>query len=234
MSKVAFVTGANRGIGLAIAERLLEEGYAVAAAYRSNPPDNPDLFPVKCDVTSQTQIDQAFDEIERNLGMVEVLIANAGITKDNLLPRMSEDDFTDVLNSNLTSGYRLTKRAIKPMMKQRKGRIIFISSVVGTTGQAGQANYAASKAGLVGLARSIAKEFATRNITANVIAPGPVKTNMIDELTEQQRENILAAVPLGRFAEPEEVAAMAAFLASDQAGFITGAIIPVDGGIGMS
>ena len=234
MSKVAFVTGANRGIGLAIAERLLEEGYAVAAAYRSNPPDNPDLFPVKCDVTSQTQIDQAFDEIERNLGMVEVLIANAGITKDNLLPRMSEDDFTDVINSNLTSGYRLTKRAIKPMMKQRKGRIIFISSVVGTTGQAGQANYAASKAGLVGLARSIAKEFATRNITANVIAPGPVKTNMIDELTEQQRENILAAVPLGRFAEPEEIAATVAFLASDQAGFITGAIIPVDGGIGMN
>ena len=234
MSKVAFVTGANRGIGLAIAERLLEEGYAVAAAYRSNPPDNPDLFPVKCDVTSQTQVDQAFDEIERNLGTVEVLIANAGITKDNLLPRMSEDDFTDVLNSNLTSGYRLTKRAIKPMMKQRKGRIIFISSVVGTTGQAGQANYAASKAGLVGLARSIAKEFATRNITANVIAPGPVKTNMIDELTDQQRENILAAVPLGRFAEPEEIAATVAFLASDQAGFITGAIIPVDGGIGMS
>ena len=234
MSKVAFVTGANRGIGLAIAERLLEEGYAVAAAYRTNPPDNPDLFPVKCDVTSQTQIDQAFDEIERNLGTVEVLIANAGITKDNLLPRMSEDDFTDVINSNLTSGYRLTKRAIKPMMKQRKGRIIFISSVVGTTGQAGQANYAASKAGLVGLARSIAKEFATRNITANVIAPGPVKTNMIDELTDQQRENILAAVPLGRFAEPEEIAATVAFLASDQAGFITGAIIPVDGGIGMN
>ena len=234
MSKVAFVTGANRGIGLAIAERLHEEGYAVAAAYRSNPPDNPDLFPVKCDVTSQTQIDQAFDEIERDLGTVEVLIANAGITKDNLLPRMSEDDFTDVLNSNLTSGYRLTKRAIKPMMKQRGGRIIFISSVVGTTGQAGQANYAASKAGLVGLARSIAKEFATRSITANVIAPGPVKTNMIDELTDQQRENILAAVPLGRFAEPEEIAATVAFLASDQAGFITGAIIPVDGGIGMN
>ncbi len=234
MAKVAFVTGANRGIGLAIAERLHEEGYAVAASYRSNPPDNPDLFPVKCDVTSQTQVDQAFDDIERDLGTVEVLIANAGITKDNLLPRMSEDDFTDVLNSNLTSGYRLTKRAIKPMMKQRKGRIIFISSVVGTTGQAGQANYAASKAGLVGLARSIAKEFASRNITANVIAPGPVKTNMIDELTDQQRENILTAVPLGRFAEPEEIAATVAFLASDQAGFITGAIIPVDGGIGMN
>ncbi len=234
MTRVAFVTGANRGIGLAIAQRLHEDGYSVAASYRTTPPDNPNLFPVQCDVTSQSQIDQAFDQIEESLGMVEVLVANAGITKDNLLPRMPESDFTDVLNANLTSGYRLTKRAIKPMMKQRKGRIIFISSVVGTTGQAGQANYAASKSGLVGLSRSIAKEFASRNITANVITPGPVRTNMIEDLTDQQRENILAAVPLGRFAEPEEIAATVAFLASDQAGFITGAIIPVDGGIGMS
>ncbi|MED5264811.1 MAG: beta-ketoacyl-ACP reductase [Actinomycetota bacterium] len=234
MARVAFVTGANRGIGLAIAQRLHEDGYSVAASYRTTPPDNPNLFPVQCDVTSQSQIDQAFDQIEESLGMVEVLVANAGITKDNLLPRMPESDFTDVLNANLTSGYRLTKRAIKPMMKQRKGRIIFISSVVGTTGQAGQANYAASKSGLVGLSRSIAKEFASRNITANVITPGPVRTSMIEDLTDQQRENILAAVPLGRFAEPEEIAATVAFLASDQAGFITGAIIPVDGGIGMS
>ncbi len=234
MTRVAFVTGANRGIGLAIAQRLHEDGYSVAASYRTTPPDNPNLFPVQCDVTSQSQIDQAFDQIEGSLGMVEVLVANAGITKDNLLPRMPESDFTDVLNANLTSGYRLTKRAIKPMMKQRKGRIIFISSVVGTTGQAGQANYAASKSGLVGLSRSIAKEFASRNITANVITPGPVRTSMIEDLTNQQRENILAAVPLGRFAEPEEIAATVAFLASDQAGFITGAIIPVDGGIGMS
>ena len=234
MTRVAFVTGANRGIGLAIAQRLHEDGYSVAASYRTTPPDNPNLFPVQCDVTSQSQINQAFDQIEESLGMVEVLVANAGITKDNLLPRMPESDFTDVLNANLTSGYRLTKRAIKPMMKQRKGRIIFISSVVGTTGQAGQANYAASKSGLVGLSRSIAKEFASRNITANIITPGPVKTSMIEDLTDQQRENILAAVPLGRFAEPEEIAATVAFLASDQAGFITGAIIPVDGGIGMS
>ena len=234
MTRVAFVTGANRGIGLAIAQRLHEDGYSVAASYRTTPPDNPNLFPVQCDVTSQSQIDQAFDQIEGSLGMVEVLVANAGITKDNLLPRMPESDFTDVLDANLTSGYRLTKRAIKPMMKQRKGRIIFISSVVGTTGQAGQANYAASKSGLVGLSRSIAKEFASRNITANVITPGPVRTSMIEDLTDQQRENILAAVPLGRFAEPEEIAATVAFLASDQAGFITGAIIPVDGGIGMS
>ena len=234
MTRVAFVTGANRGIGLAIAQRLHEDGYSVAASYRTTPPDNPNLFPVQCDVTSQSQIDQAFDQIEESLGMVEVLVANAGITKDNLLARMPESDFTDVLNANLTSGYRLTKRAIKPMMKQRKGRIIFISSVVGTTGQAGQANYAASKSGLVGLSRSIAKEFASRNITANVITPGPVRTSMIEDLTDQQRENILAAVPLGRFAEPEEIAATVAFLASDQAGFITGAIIPVDGGIGMS
>ena len=234
MTKVAFVTGANRGIGLSIAQRLKEDGYLVAASYRSTPPDDPNLFPVKCDVTSQTEVDEAFNEIEANLGTVEILVANAGITRDNLLPRMTEDDFTDVLNANLTSGYRLTKRAIKPMMKQKHGRIIFISSVVGITGQAGQANYAASKAGLVGLARSIAKEFATRNITANVIAPGPVNTSMIDELTEQQREKILAAVPLGRFAEPKEIAAAVAFLASDNAGFITGTIIPVDGGVGMS
>ncbi len=234
MGKVAFVTGANRGIGLSIAQRLQKDGYLVAASYRTNPPADSNLFPVKCDVTSQPEVDQAFDEIEEHLGTVEVLVANAGITKDNLLPRMSEGDFTDVLDANLTSGYRLTKRAIKPMMKQKHGRIIFISSVVGTTGQAGQANYSASKAGLVGLSRSIAKEFASRNITANVITPGPVNTSMINELTEQQRENILSAVPLGRFAEPEEIAAAVAFLASDNAGFITGAIIPVDGGVGMS
>jgi len=234
MAKVAFVTGANRGIGLSIAQRLHQDGHTVAASYRTTPPDDPNLFPVKCDVTDQEEVNEAFDTIEEQLGPVEILVANAGITKDNLLPRMSEDEFTDVINANLTSGYRLTKRAIRPMMKQKNGRIIFISSVVGTTGQAGQANYAASKAGLLGLSRSLAKEFASRNITANVVAPGPVQTSMIDELTEEQRENILSAVPLGRFAEPYEIAAAVAFLASDNAGFITGAIIPVDGGVGMS
>ena len=234
MTKVAFVTGANRGIGLSIAQRLHQDGHTVAASFRTTPPDDPNLFPVKCDVTDQNEINEAFDKIEDQLGPVEILVANAGITKDNLLPRMSEDEFTDVINANLTSGYRLTKRAIRPMMKQKNGRIIFISSVVGTTGQAGQANYAASKAGLLGLSRSLAKEFASRNITANVVAPGPVRTDMMDELTEEQRENILSAVPLGRFAEPYEIAATVAFLASDNAGYITGAIIPVDGGVGMS
>jgi 3-oxoacyl-[acyl-carrier protein] reductase len=234
MAKVAFVTGANRGIGSSIAQRLQEDGYLVAASYRTEPPDNSNLFPVKCDITNQQEVDQAFTNIEKNLGPVEILVASAGITKDNLLPRMTEDEFTDVIDANLTSGYRLAKRAIKPMMKQKWGRIIFISSVVGSTGQAGQANYAASKAGLVGLARSIAKEFASRNITANVVAPGPVNTDMIKELSEQQQQNILASVPLGRFAEPAEIAAAVSFLASDNAGFITGTIIPVDGGVGMS
>ena len=234
MAKVAFVTGANRGIGLSIAKQLQEDGYLVAASYRTEPPNHNDLFPVKCDITSQHEVDQAFTSIEKKLGPVEILVANAGITKDNLLPRMTEDEFTDVIDANLTSGYRLARRAIKPMMKQKWGRIIFISSVVGFTGQAGQANYAASKAGLVGLARSIAKEFASRNITANVVAPGPVNTDMIKELSEQQQQSILAAVPLGRFAEPAEIAAAVSFLASDNAGFITGTIIPVDGGIGMS
>jgi len=234
MAKVAFVTGANRGIGLSIAQRLQEDGYLVAASYRTEPPEHSNLFPVKCDITSQQEVDEAFTNIENSLGPVEILVANAGITKDNLLPRMTEDEFTDVIDANLTSGYRLARRAIKPMMKKKWGRIIFISSVVGSTGQAGQTNYAASKAGLVGLARSIAKEFASRNITANIVAPGPVNTDMIKELSEQQQQNILAAVPLGRFAEPEEIAAAVSFLASDNAGFITGTTIPVDGGIGMS
>ena len=234
MSKVAFVTGANRGIGLAIAERLLEEGYAVAAAYRSNPPDNPDLFPVKCDVTSQTQIDQAFDEIERNLGMVEVLIANAGITKDNLLPRMSEDDFTDVLNSNLTSGYRLTKRAIKPMMKQRKGRIIFISSVVGTTGQAGQANYAASKAGIIGMTKSLAIEYAKKNITLNCVSPGFIQTTMTDNIIESIKSALTSRIPMSRLGTAEDVANTVAFLSSDLASYITGETVHVNGGMYMA
>ena len=162
------------------------------------------------------------------------MIKKEKLTKDNIVLRMTEDEWMDVLNVNLNGAFKISKIVLKFMLKKRWGRIINITSTSASTGNKGQANYAASKAGLVGLARSIAKEFASRNITANVIAPGPVKTDMIDELTEQQRENILAAVPLGRFAEPEEVAAMAAFLASDQAGFITGAIIPVDGGIGMS
>ena len=160
-------------------------------------------------------------------------MSNAGITKDGLVLRMSEDDFTSVIDANLTSGYRVAKRAVKAMMKGRWGRMVFVSSVVGLGGQAGQANYAASKAGLVGLSRSLAKEFASRNITVNIVAPGPVQTDMIDALTDDQKEGILGAVPLGRFAQPDEIAASVAFLASEDAGFITGAILPVDGGLAM-
>ena len=233
MSEVALVTGANRGIGLSIAQKLHADGYTVIGTHRTNPSSAASFSSVKCDITIPESIESAFDEIEADFGPVQILVANAGITRDNLLPRMTEEDFSSVLEANLTSAYRLTKRAIKPMMKQKWGRIILISSVVATGGQAGQVNYAASKAGLIGLGRSIAKEFASRNITTNIVTPGPVRTDMIEELSDKQRESILDAVPLKRFAEPEEVASMVAFLASKDADYITGAIIPVDGGLSM-
>ena len=233
MSEVALVTGANRGIGLSIAQKLHADGYTVVGTHRTNPSLGASFSSVKCDITIPESIESAFDEIEANFGPVQILVANAGITRDNLLPRMTEEDFSSVLEANLTSAYRLTKRAIKPMMKKKWGRIILISSVVATGGQPGQANYAASKAGLIGLGRSIAKEFASRNITTNIVTPGPVRTDMIEELSDKQRESILDAVPLKRFAEPEEIAAMVAFLASKDADYITGAIIPVDGGLSM-
>lgn len=233
MSEVALVTGANRGIGLSIAQKLHADGYTVIGTHRTKPSSAASFSSVKCDITIPESIESAFDEIEADFGPVQILVANAGITRDNLLPRMTEEDFSSVLEANLTSAYRLTKRAIKPMMKQKWGRIILISSVVATGGQAGQANYAASKAGLIGLGRSIAKEFASRNITTNIVTPGPVRTDMIEELSDKQRESILDAVPLKRFAEPEEVASMVAFLASKDADYITGAIIPVDGGLSM-
>ena len=201
--------------------------------YRSAAPEDDRLLAVHCDVTDEASVDAAFSHIEDQLGPVEILVSNAGITKDGLVLRMSEDDFTSVIDANLTSGYRVAKRAVKGMMKGRWGRMVFVSSVVGLGGQAGQANYAASKAGLVGLARSLAKEFASRNITVNIVAPGPVQTDMIDALTDDQKEGILGAVPLGRFAQPDEIAASVAFLASEDAGFITGAILPVDGGLAM-
>ncbi len=231
--QVALVTGANRGIGLATAKALRDAGFAVAATYRSTPIDEPGITAVECDVTSVESVDAAFTEVEDTLGSVTVLVSNAGITKDGLMLRMGEDDFSSVLDSNLTGGFRVAKRAIKAMMKARKGRIIFISSIVGIGGQAGQANYAASKAGLHGLARSLAKEFASRNITVNVVAPGPIATDMTAALTEAQLSAMTDMVPLGRVGEPEEIAATIAFLASPQAGYITGAIIPVDGGIAM-
>ena len=234
MTKIALVTGSNRGIGLSIAEKLHDDGFTVVGTYRTTAAKDAKFDSVRCDITIGEDIESAFTEIEENYGPVQVLVANAGITRDNLLPRMSEEDFTSVIDANLTSAYRLTKRAIKPMMKQKWGRIILLSSVVASAGQAGQANYAASKAGLVGFGRSLAKEFASRNITTNIVAPGPIKTDMISALSDKQQESILGSVPLRRFGEVSEIAAAVSFLASESAGYITGAIIPVDGGLGIS
>lgn len=231
--RVALVTGGNRGIGLGVARALLARGDRVAVTYRSAPPEDEGLFGVQCDVTDPEQVDAAFSTIEEQLGPVEILVSNAGITRDNLMLRMTEDDFVDVVDANLTSGFRVAKRALRPMMKGRWGRIVFVSSVVGLGGQAGQANYAASKSGLVGLARSLAKEFASRGITVNTVAPGPIGTDMLAALTEQQTASMVDAVPLGRVGEISEVAATVAFLTSEGAAYITGANIPVDGGLSM-
>ena len=234
MSRVVLVTGGNRGIGLACARAFAARGDKVAVTYRGEPPaDADDLLCVRCDVTSSDDVDAAFAEIEAALGPVEVLVSNAGMTADMLVLRMAEGDFTGVLEANLTGGFRVAKRAVQKMMRARWGRIIFMGSVVGSTGQAGQANYAASKAGLVGLARSLAREFASRNITVNVVAPGPVATDMFAAVSDDARAAISDAVPLGRLAEPAEIAAAVTFLASDDAGYITGAVLPVDGGLGM-
>jgi 3-oxoacyl-[acyl-carrier protein] reductase len=231
--RVVLVTGGNRGIGLATATAFADAGHRVAVTYRSAPPDDERFLCVPCDVSDTAQVDDAFATVEAELGPVEVLVANAGITRDGLVLRMSDDDFTDVLDTNLTGAFRAARRAVKGMMRARWGRIVLLSSVVGSAGQAGQANYAASKAGLVGLARSLAREFASRNITVNVVAPGPISTDMTDALNDEQRSAIGDAVPLGRFGTADEVAAAICFLASDQAGYITGAVIPVDGGLGM-
>jgi 3-oxoacyl-[acyl-carrier protein] reductase len=208
----------------------------VALTYRSAPPP-PELADgllcVACDITDAAQVDAAFTQVEEALGPVEVLVANAGITNDMLVLRMDDAAFAGVVDTNLTGGFRCAKRAVQKMMRARWGRIIFISSVVGSTGQAGQANYAASKAGLVGLARSLAREFASRQITVNVVAPGPVTTEMTDALSAERQAAITEAVPLGRFATPDEIAQTVCFLAGEAAGYITGAVIPVDGGLGM-
>ncbi len=230
---VALITGGSRGIGLACARRLEKDGFRVAVTYRSSePPDG--LFGVKCDVTSTEAVDRAFGEVSEHFGdNVGVLVSNAGVTRDGLLLRMSERDFADVIDANLTAAFRVTKRASKDMVRARAGRIVLVSSVVGLLGSAGQANYAASKAGLVGFARSLARELGSRSITVNVVAPGPVETDMTAALGEKRLAELTAAVPLGRMATPDEIAAAVAFLASDDAAYITGAVIPVDGGLGM-
>jgi 3-oxoacyl-[acyl-carrier protein] reductase len=232
VSRSVLVTGGNRGIGLAIAQAFAAQGDKVAVTHRgSGAPEG--LLGVRCDVTDTDSVDAAFTEIEEQHGPVQVLVSNAGITDDTLLMRMSDEQFTRVLDANLSGSYRVAKRASKGMLRARSGRMIFISSVVGLLGSAGQVNYAASKAGLVGLARSIARELGSRSITANVVAPGFVETDMTAELGEKRQQEIRANIPLARFASTEEVAGVVTWLASDSAAYITGAVIPVDGGLGM-
>ena len=236
MSRVVLVTGGNRGIGLACALAFAADGHRVAVTCRGEAPAelvDAGILAVPCDVTDSATVDAAFATIEEELGPVEVLVANAGITRDGLVLRMSDGDFTDVLDANLTGAFRVARRAVRGMMRARWGRIILVSSIAGRIGQTGQANYAASKAGLVGLGRSLAKEFASRNVTVNVVAPGPILTDMLAALPEDQQAAYAEAVPLGRLGQAEEVAAAVTFLASDAAAYVTGAVLPVDGGLFM-
>ncbi|MDP3890177.1 3-oxoacyl-[acyl-carrier-protein] reductase [Nocardioides sp.] len=232
MSRSVLVTGGNRGIGRAIAEAFIAQGDQVAVTTRAGgAPDG--ALDVRCDITDPAAVDAAFAEVEAAHGPVEVLVANAGITADTLLLRMSEDDWSRVIETNLTGSFRLTKRAAKGMLRLRRGRIILISSVVGLLGSAGQVNYAASKAGLVGMARSLARELGSRGITTNVVAPGFVETDMTAELPEETQAAYKQQIPLGRYATPAEIAGTVTWLASDAAAYVTGAVIPVDGGLGM-
>ncbi len=237
MDRVVLVTGGNRGIGLAIAQAFVAQGDRVAITARSGqlPAElvGSSALAIAADVTDRESIDAAFDQIETQWGPVEIVVANAGITRDTLLLRMSDDDIEEVIQTNLVGSLRVARRAAKGMLKLRKGRIIFISSVVGLLGSAGQTNYAASKSGLVGAARSIARELGSRGVTANVVAPGFVATDMTAELGDDRTAEILSSVPLGRLATPDEIANVVTFLASEAAGYITGAVIPVDGGLGM-
>ena len=232
MSRVVLITGGSKGIGLACAERFAALGDRVAITYNSTPPP-PQFFGVRCDVTNSAEVDAAFAAVEEHFGPVEILVSNAGITKDMLLLRMSEADFSSVVDANLTGAFRVVKRAAQGMLKAKRGRVILMSSVVGLLGSGGQANYAASKAGLVGFARSLARELGSRSITINVVAPGPVATDMTASLGEQRLSELTEAVPLRRMATPDEIAGVVTFLAGPDAAYITGAVIPVDGGLGM-
>ncbi|WP_278313063.1 3-oxoacyl-ACP reductase FabG1 [Lolliginicoccus levis] len=232
VARSVLVTGGNRGIGLAIARRLQADGHKVAVTHRgSGVPDG--LFGVQCDVTDTASVDAAFTEVEQHQGPVEVLVANAGITDDTLLMRMSDEQFERVINANLTGAFRVAKRATRSMLRARFGRFIFLGSVVGLAGGPGQVNYAASKAGVVGIARSLTRELGSRSITANVVAPGFIETDMTAELADDHKKMITGAVPLARAGQPEEVAGVVSWLASDDARYVSGAVIPVDGGLGM-
>jgi 3-oxoacyl-[acyl-carrier protein] reductase len=229
--RVVLVTGGNRGIGLAIAEAFAGQGDRVAVTYRDKPVEG--FFSVRCDVTLAAEVDAAFSQVESELGPVEVLVANAGANADKLLLQMNEEAWASVIDTNLTGTYRLAKRATSKMIRARRGRIILISSVVALLGSPGQTNYAASKAGLIGFARSLARELAGRGVTVNVVAPGFVETDMTAALSETRRNDIVAQVPLGRMATPDEVAGAVLWLASQGAAYVTGAVLPVDGGLGM-
>jgi 3-oxoacyl-[acyl-carrier protein] reductase len=232
VGRSVLVTGGNRGIGLAVAKAFAEIGDDVAITYRSGePPEG--FLAVKCDVTEPVMVESAFTEIEAQQGPVEILVANAGITRDTLLLRMSEDDWSSVIDTNLTGAFRVVKRASKGMLRLRKGRIVFVSSVNGMRGAPGQVNYAASKTGMIGMARSIARELGSRGITANVVTPGFVETDITGDLSEGMKKEYIAATPLGRTTTGDEVARVIRWLASDEAAYITGAVIPVDGGFGM-
>jgi 3-oxoacyl-[acyl-carrier protein] reductase len=231
-ARTVLVTGGNRGIGFAIAQEFLALGHRVAVTARSGEGPVGSLT-VRADVTDADSIDAAFTAVEAELGPVEILVANAGITKDTLLLRMTEEDFTSVVDTNLSGAFRVVKRASKGMLKARFGRIVLVSSVVGLLGSAGQVNYSASKSGLVGLARSLTRERGSRNITANVVAPGFVETEMTAVLPEEQQKEYLSSIPAGRFASPEEIARVVAWLTGEDASYISGAVIPVDGGLGM-